>query len=350
MLQQRGVALLVVLVLTGLCAILLTGISWRHQLDSARSERVLVQEQAILLALSAESWARKILRDDLGQNDIDSLQDDWAQAIPLLPVDGGTLTGCMRDLQGRINLNNLAGYNLDRWQEDMISLAANDLTSVLNLWALLELDASEMRAADLIDWIDADQDSILASSAEDGDYLLEQPPRLTGGQPLATLEELASVRGFSAHDVAVLRPYATALPRPTAVNVNTASPEVLAAISSLFDPLLIELVLEARPFASSEEFFEFLQESLGYLTMAELQTQLPPVLFTVRTEWFELLATVDLLGQRIHLRSLLHRPGSGSVDVLMRHFQPRPTVIYDEQTAIVSSFDCASSARQSNDL
>jgi general secretion pathway protein K len=38
------------------------------------------------------------------------------------------------------------------------------------------------------------------------------------------------VRGFDAAARARLRPFVTALPRFTAVNVNTASPEVLAAV------------------------------------------------------------------------------------------------------------------------
>ena len=44
------------------------------------------------------------------------------------------------------------------------------------------------------------------------------------------MAELALVRGFDDGVRARLRPFVTALPRFTAVNANTASPEVLAAV------------------------------------------------------------------------------------------------------------------------
>ncbi|MDP1718721.1 MAG: type II secretion system protein GspK, partial [Burkholderiales bacterium] len=48
--------------------------------------------------------------------------------------------------------------------------------------------------------------------------------------PLIDVAELALVRGFDDNVRASLRPFVTALPRFTAVNANTASPEVLAAV------------------------------------------------------------------------------------------------------------------------
>ena len=44
------------------------------------------------------------------------------------------------------------------------------------------------------------------------------------------VEELYRVRGFDAATVAKLRPFVTALPARTPVNVNTAPREVLAAV------------------------------------------------------------------------------------------------------------------------
>src|SRR5262249_6488571 len=55
---------------------------------------------------------------------------------------------------------------------------------------------------------------------------------LAANLPLADVAELAMVRGFDASVYARLRPFVSALPRPTPVNVNTATPEVLAAITN----------------------------------------------------------------------------------------------------------------------
>src|SRR3546814_9224689 len=55
-------------------------------------------------------------------------------------------------------------------------------------------------------------------------------PHLTANRPLIDLDELALVRGFDVGVRARLAPFVTALPTTTALNVNTAPPEVLAAV------------------------------------------------------------------------------------------------------------------------
>jgi general secretion pathway protein K len=55
-------------------------------------------------------------------------------------------------------------------------------------------------------------------------------PYLAANRPLTDVAELALVRGFDDNVRARLRPFVTALPRFTPVNVNTASPELLAAL------------------------------------------------------------------------------------------------------------------------
>jgi general secretion pathway protein K len=53
---------------------------------------------------------------------------------------------------------------------------------------------------------------------------------VAGGKPLMDTAELALLPGFDAAVRSRLRPFVAALPRYTPVNVNTASPEVLAAV------------------------------------------------------------------------------------------------------------------------
>ena len=125
--RQNGFALLAVLILAGLCLLMISQISYRHQLEKSATTRSLLQDQTILLALSAESWARRLLLDDAADNQVDSLKDSWAQPLPVLPVEGGYLSGCIRDLQGRFNLNNLQRYTTDSWNDDLASLFSSDL-------------------------------------------------------------------------------------------------------------------------------------------------------------------------------------------------------------------------------
>ncbi len=339
--SQKGIALMLVLGLLVVIALFMTSISYRHQLAKSRDESALRQDQTLLLALSAESWARQMLRDDAASNRTDSWEDLWAQPIPPLPVEGGTLTGCLRDLQARFNLNSLAGYNAERWEEASVSLYASELDTFLNLLALLELDSSELRAALLVDWMDADQELLVGGSAEDPDYLFEEPQRLAANQPLVAVEELAAVRGFDEGDVFRLRPYVTALPAGNGININTAAPELLMALSPNLDPFLVESVLAERPFDNLDSFYQFVAEGTGFLSEAEFREQLPQELVSVSSQYFELLARVDLGGQSVNMRSLIYRAGGQQTDVFLREFQVRPSVNSSDEQVIVSSFDCS---------
>jgi general secretion pathway protein K len=337
--NQQGFALLAVLILSGICLLMIGQITYRHQLDKSAISRSLLQDQTILLALSAESWARQILRDDAESNQSDSLEDDWAQAIPVLPVEGGLLRGCIRDMQSKFNLNNLQTYTADSWNDELASLFSSDLDVFLNLLAILEQDSSELRAAVIVDWTDANSDLIIPGSAENLDYMLESPARLAANRALTNIEELAGLPTFSDIDVLQLYPYATALPGATGVNVNTASAELLTALSSVMDRFLVESILKARPFDSLDNFYAFVADATGYMSLSELREQLPATMLTVSSQYFELLASVTLVGQEVKMRSLMQRNGTESA-VFMREFQTVPFVLSDNSQGLVSSFDC----------
>ena len=337
--KQSGIALLAVLILTTICLLLISQISYRHQLDQSASSRSMIQDQSILLALSAESWARRMLQDDATDNQTDSFEDNWAFPIPPLPVEGGTLAGCLVDMQSKFNLNNLQSYDTEAWNDALASLFSSEPDVYLNLLAILEQDSSELRAAAIVDWTDANPESLVPGSPESQDYLLQTPARLSADRRLTNIEELAGVIGYSEADVLLLYPYVTALPTDTAVNINTASPELLTALSSVMDRFLVESIIEERPFESVNAFYVFLEEALGFLSLNELQQQLPQSMLSINSSYFELLATIDLVDQQLKMRSLIQRNGSEAT-VFMREFQMVPAVLSEPIEGMVSTFDC----------
>jgi general secretion pathway protein K len=136
-----------------------------------------------------------------------------------MPVENGELAGDIADQQGLFNLNNLV-------KGGKVNLA--QLVHFQRLLSLLGLPTA--LAGALVDWIDADSEPQTQGGAEDETYLALRPPYLAANRPLIDVAELALVRGFDDGVRARLRPFVTALPRFTAVNANTASPEVLAAV------------------------------------------------------------------------------------------------------------------------
>ena len=78
--------------------------------------------------------------------------------------------------------------------------------------------------------LDADNDPQPNGGAEDEYYMSLQPPYLAANRLMTDVSELALVRGFNDQVRERLNPFVSALPANTAVNVNTASPEVLSAV------------------------------------------------------------------------------------------------------------------------
>lgn len=328
--RQDGAALFVTIVLVTVGLVIAGTLTYRHQLNITRNIKAMNSEQAILLALSAESWAKSILRQDAQDNDTDSLQDDWAQIIPVLPVEGGSMTGCIVDLQSRFNLNNLGTLDQEAYEAAITNPEDDIVEQYINLRTSLELDAFPEHAAAIIDWIDADTDLITVGSAEDAEYSLEDPPRVTANAILTSINELATVSGYSLNDVRELEEYVVALPSITAVNVNTAPPLVLQNISTVIDDFAVEGIIEDRPFEDLGEFYQSLDEQISFLGEAELRQQLPQNLISVESNFFELRVQVEIFGENVALTSVFQRASASDVRTLSRDFEYIPDLSLEE--------------------
>jgi len=217
--KQRGVAIVLAMAVVALAAMAATAMMLAQSTWSRESELTADHVQAQALIQSGVDWSRAVLADDRRSNSVDHLGEPWALRLPPMPVENGELAGDIADQQGLFNLNNLV-------KGGKVNLA--QLVHFQRLLSLLGLPTA--LAGALVDWIDADSEPQTQGGAEDETYLALQPPYLAANRPLIDVAELALVRGFDDGVRARLRPFVTALPRFTAVNANTASPEVLAAV------------------------------------------------------------------------------------------------------------------------
>lgn len=218
---ERGVAIVlalgvIALAATAAAAILVTQSTWARQ-----SEITASHVQARILVGAGMDLACAVLAEDRRASNVDHLGEPWARRLPPMPVDNGLLAGHIEDEQGKFNLNNLV-------RSGKINPA--QLEHFRRLLSIL--GQPDALADALADWLDADSEPRSLAGGEDGYYLALQPPYLAANRPLTDVAELALVRGFDDTVRARLRPFVTTLPRFTPVNVNTASPEVLAAVVS----------------------------------------------------------------------------------------------------------------------
>jgi general secretion pathway protein K len=232
--RQRGVALIIALILVALATILATKLSFDGFLELRRTTGVLAAEQALHFGMGAEALAADVLVQDLQTSPANTtLAGPWAQATQPLPItpdnnpEGepiGTMQGVLEDMQGRFNLNNLAHLGTDG-QEDPLPLQ--------QFQRLLVSVGVEPKWAGLArDWLDQDDTVGNPDGAEDSVYTSQTPPYRTANWPMLSPTELMNLPGFGADRYRKIAPYVTALPNAnTAINLCTAPALVLESLA-----------------------------------------------------------------------------------------------------------------------
>lgn len=337
--QQQGVALLAAIILMLAITLILTNIFYRHQIDVSQATMALHTDQALLIALSGESWARELLEEDARNpqtNQSDHYGELWAQAMPLLPVEGGTLTGCISDLQSRVNLNSFSIYNRQSLQAELNHVDNMGLAKTwLNLLDLLEIPASPARAATIIDWLDPDSTIVNSFGAEQPDYDGLQPQRVVANDRISDATELADIVGYRVQEVQLLLPWMAALPVSTLININTASEELLFAMGGNYSTQFVDMVAEGRPFSDVGQFYSLLDTYLGLVNPSNANTnanaskssQIWKDLLSVNTEFFQLYLEVAIGEARIEVTSILQRRQGVPTTVVSRTMVMVPAVL-----------------------
>jgi general secretion pathway protein K len=226
--SQRGAALLGAMLLVSLVAALAATAVWQQWrlTEVERHERG--RQQALWLVQGALDWARLILREDARSGGADHLGEPWAVALQearlssFLASDGKAsglgdlsevfLSGQIEDLQGRLNLSNLM-------DGDKVSLP--DVQMAERLFELLELPPARVQQM---------AQALLAAKAA---AAASRPMAGMGAVSAAgfmptRIEELVWL-GLPADQLARLAPHVSLLPERTALNLNTASAELLSA-------------------------------------------------------------------------------------------------------------------------
>lgn len=242
---ERGAAVIAALLVVALVAIVASTMLARQSQALTRVEATLSRAQAGTYAHTGVHWARGILAEDAKRNAVDHLGEAWARPLAALPVEDAIVGGRITDAQGRLNLNNLVRNNV---------ASPTDIQLCRRL--LEKLGLNPELAFAIADWIDADAEVNTAGGAEDAFYLALREPYRAANRPLLSVEELIRVRGFTQSAVVKLRPYVTALPAITRININTADALLLEALLPELDAAEQQKLLRDRaskPFERLED-------------------------------------------------------------------------------------------------
>jgi general secretion pathway protein K len=308
--SQRGIALLVAIVLVAIATITATAIAFNSGLTARRGVAAFSASQALRVAEGAEALAGYALKEDFNTPPrVDSPDQAWAQPFGPTEFDTGViLEAALEDQQGKFNINNLID---DKGVAD--PLAREDFERLLTL---LDLDAHW--AALTTDWIDADTQPTFPGGAEDANYQSQVPAYRVPNVPVTSISELLALPGFGRANYQKLAPYISALPTGSNLNICTASGNVLDAMT----PAQRSFSLDATSLAKR-------REKGCFPTMPEFQATMTPAQWTHgdlsrrltdRTEYFRLRSYVTIGTTRLTLYSLIHRDSGGQIRPILRSF------------------------------
>lgn len=284
-----GAAVVLAMLLAALAAAIAATVFADQQRWSRVVENRSDQVRAQALAQAGVQWARQILYDDAQRSTIDHLGEPWAMTLPPIPLENGEIRGAISDAQARLNVNALGASG------------PQALTERARIERLFAQRGGPVGALDAIgDWVDADG-ARRPGGAEDAQYAALVPAALAANAPILRIAELLQVIGVDATALARVAPFVSALPAGTAVNVNTAPPEVLAAIvDNLGSDAQAELLARRaqRPFSTIADFRSRLPAGASLATEQGLD---------VRSDNFYVTIEAREGRTRARARALLHR-------------------------------------------
>ncbi|WP_288378527.1 type II secretion system minor pseudopilin GspK [uncultured Massilia sp.] len=318
--RQRGVAVVTALLLTTLAISIVASLFWQQQVQVRTLENQRLQLQTKWILRGALDWASVVLRQELPYTSLDQV---WAtplaetrldQYIERERIEGeafdASLSGNIIDATSRYNLTNLS----DQGQPDPAQAAV-----FLRLLNVLRLDnrlaqrvtvfvAQGQRSAPQAPpgqgTPRVNEDENGQQGGGGGDTVppggIVVPPATGLPVPLVQVDDLLAVQGMTPAILAQLKPFLIVLPEKTALNVNTAPPELLAALIPGMSLSEAGSLVARRKTAAWRDEAAFLSQVRG----AE---GLSSDVFDVKSSWFLVQSRIRLDRAALNAESLIQR-------------------------------------------
>jgi general secretion pathway protein K len=250
--QEKGMALLIVVVVVSMLSVLLTEFAFSSFVDLRLAQTYRDSTQAYYLARGGIRAGQMLLQE--GDRNYDARSELWGRGVSNFPVGDGSISIAIEDLDSRLSINALVtGNNPQPVQK----------ARFIRLFTELGLSSPGDLAAALIDWLDTGDEVYEldgAMGAESSYYRGLDPSYQARNAAMVNIDELSLVKGFTPEVVKKIRPYVT-LYGDMHININTAPPEVIATLYynddqplSLDDAGEIVAARDLKPFGGTSDF------------------------------------------------------------------------------------------------
>ena len=342
--RQRGVAVITALLLTTLAVTIVTSLFWQQQVQVRSMENQRLQLQTRWIVRGALDLSRLILFQDFLDSSTFTRQNGiWSTPLEETRLDdyvererqegedfNATLSGKIVDAQSRYNLANLAAARVpDKAQIGVLQRLLTNLQLDPNL---AQQVAMQVAMTQPVQNAPAGTSGTgtggtgttgttgatgTGGSSGTGTTGTGAPPGtvpVSGSvEPMGfvRLEDLLSVSGFTPQAIERLREFVIVLPQPTKVNVNTAPPELIAA---LVPPLTLgdaAAMVNTRKGAYYRQMSDFTQQPQMGVAQRKAAVDVD-----VRSDYFLAYSQVKLDRAALDTVSLLSRAQTGLTTVV----------------------------------
>lgn len=321
--KEKGVALIVVMLIVAMIAIIATEITSRNQLAMRRTLNLAEYDQAYWYAMSAEQLLKKVLKQDLDDSEGRvHLQQYWALNDVMFPAEHGEISGKVMDLSSCFNLNALsqASTKGSRGQPKM-PLATMQFKSLLVALGMDDFSAEKL-SQHVKDYLDADSVNS-PFGAEDAEYESRTIPYRAANTLMNDKSELRSVLGVTQEIYKKIAPYICVIPGndKQLLNVNTIKadqPELLIGmLQNKISKGEAENIINQRPAEGFENIQDFWNETT--LSSLPLDDQVKSS-FKVKSDYFLLHAKAKVDDALFQMDSVLVRTKNNLMRVAVRQF------------------------------
>jgi len=320
--KQRGVALIVVMLIVAMMVIIATNISSRNQLSMRRTLNLAQYDQAYWYALSAEELAMKVLKQDFEDSEgTVHLQQYWALANVVFPAEYGEIVGEIHDMRACFNVNAVGqASNVTDNGLPKMTLVARQFKALLVSLGVDDFGAEQLTYT-LKDYLD--DDTITSPyGAEDAEYESRNVPYRAANTLLQHRSELRSVLGFNQNVYLNILPYVCAIPGEVRqlLNVNTIKVDQAALLAGMLENKIsvseAENIINNRPAEGYEKIEAFWESSSlsGIESEANVKSS-----FVVDSQYFLLNAGAKVDNALFRMESVFKRNGN-NLDVLTRQY------------------------------
>ncbi|SPE31793.1 putative Type II secretion system protein K [Burkholderiales bacterium] len=327
--SQRGAAVLLALFIVAISTLIVTDLFWRQFVLFRTIENQQTSSQSRLLLRGAQDWARSILQDQTHPA-YDALSDPWAQPLAQTRLDQlgetapiaslATLEGQIDDAQARFNLRNLVDNTgaVNPVQLAVLEKLATLLSAPAGTAQLIAAYVAQAYTGGAGAPALAASASALVPGAQIPAFL---QPLTSGSRPIPPVfpEDLAAIPGIDPGAAQILAPFVILLDQAnTAVNFNTAGPELMAASIpelTISDANTLAAERDRAYFVSVGDIQNRLRGRGGSFSAAGISTN---------SQYFIVQGAIGVEHASTNMRALVRRYGTGaqgSVEVLWEREQ-----------------------------